>query len=154
MSGYVLRLCCAALLCAAVNALCGGEKGLRKLLCSVFLMLTALSPLGELELPELDPVTLQRDAQAAVRSGTEQARDAQARCITEAVEAYVWNKAAGLGLELQVRVELGETLTPKSLVLTGAASPLERQRLTQTLTGELGLGKEAVTWIDPYQSSE
>lgn len=154
MSGYILRLCCAAILCAAVNAICGDAKGLRQLVCGVFLMLTALSPLGELELPDFDPEHLRRDAEAAVCEGTEQARTAKAGIISEGCEAYIWNKAAELGLELTVRVELGEDLLPRAVTLTGTASPLERQRLTQTLVRELGVGKEAVTWIDPYQSSE
>ena len=62
--------------------------------------------------------------------------------------------AAGLELELSVRVELGEDLTPEAVTLTGAASPLERQRLTDSIAGDLGIGKEAVIWIDPHQSSE
>ena len=97
---------------------------------------------------------LMDDARAAARAGAEQAKEEQARIITEACEAYIWNKAAGLELELSVRVELGEDLTPEAVTLTGAASPLERQRLTDSIAGDLGIGKEAVIWIDPHQSSE
>ena len=41
-----------------------------------------------------------------------------------------------------------------TVVLTGAASPLQRQELTDTLVRELGLAKEAVTWTQMNQDSE
>ena len=154
MSGYLMRIVCAAMVCALVRAFSGEGRGLRQLLCGVFLMLTVLTPAGELQLPQLSTQHLMDDARAAAQAGAEQAKEEQARIITEACEAYIWNKAAGLELELSVRVELGEDLTPEAVTLTGAASPLERQSLTDSIAGDLGLGKEAVIWIDPHQSSE
>ena len=153
ISAYLMRLICAAILCALVGAVDGGSPGLRRLLAGIFLPLTALSPLAELELPELDPERFFADARAAVRDGTEQADEMQADIITDGCEAYIWNKAAAMGLELTIRLELDGEHLPCMVELTGQASPLERQKLTAELVRELGLGKENVIWIDPHQSS-
>jgi hypothetical protein len=59
-----------------------------------------------------------------------------------------------MGLELEIRMALDPDGIPRSLELTGMASPLERQKLTQTIVQELGIRKEDVTWKDPHQSSE
>lgn len=154
MNGYLTRLICAAMVCALIRALSGENRGLLKMLCGIFLMLTVLSPVAGPVVPELDPDRFARDAEAAAREGADLARAEQEGIITEACEAYIWNKAAAMGLELTVRVELNEDLIPRAAVLKGEASPLERQSLTECITRDLGLGKEAVTWIDPYQSSE
>ena len=154
ISGYLMRLICAAIVCALVGAVTGNSQGIRRLIAGIFLMLTVLSPVGDLELPEFDPDSIRADAQAAVRSGTAQADEMRAEIISDAYEAYIWNKADSMGLELEIRLDLDDEGMLRSVVLTGAASPLERQRLTEALVQELGVGKGEVTWIDPYQSSE
>lgn len=153
LSGYLMRLICAAIVCALIGSVAGSSQGLRRLIAGIFLTLTALSPVEDLKLPDLDLDRLRADAQRAVRDGTEQADHMQADIISEACRAYIWNKAAELGLELEVRLELDGECLPCSVELTGLASPLERQRLTETIVQDLGLGREDVTWKDPYQSS-
>ena len=154
LSGYLMRLICAAILSALIGSIGGSSQKLRRLIAGIFLTLTALSPIGSLELPELDPEQLHADAQAAVREGTEQADEMQADIILEACEAYIWNKAAEMGLEQEISQEHDEECLPRRITLTGRASPLERQKLTQTLVQDLGLGREDIKWDDPYQSSE
>ena len=153
VSGYLMRLICAAILSALIGTVAGSSQGTRRLIAGIFLTLTALSPMGELELPELDPGRLHADAQAAVQEGQEQANEMRTDIISEAYEAYIWNKAAELGLELEISLELDEKGMPRCVILTGQASPLERQKLTQTIIRDLGVGREDVTWNDPYQSS-
>ena len=153
VTGYLMRLICAAMVCALIQSMAGGSQGIRRLICGIFLTMTALSPLGGVELPELDLDAIQLDAQAAVMDGTRQADELRAGLIFEAYETYIWNKAAEMGLELEVSLELDEEYLPRSVELTGAASPLERQQLTEAIVRQLGVGKEYVTWIDPYQSS-
>ena len=153
LSGYLMRLVCAAFLCALIGTMAGSSQGIRRLIAGIFLTLTALSPMGELDLPDLDPDRLHAEAQAAVQDGTRQADEMRADIISEACEAYIWNKAAEMGLELEIRLELNEDGMPRSVVLTGNASPLERQRLMQLIVQDLGVGREDVIWKDPYQSS-
>ncbi len=156
MNAYLLRLICAAILCALVEALAGNGpgSGIRKLTAGIFLTLVAFSLPGQLELPDLDPERLLRDAEIAASEGMDQAQTARADIITEALGAYVWSKAEAMGLEVSARVELDADLKPCAVELTGAASPLERQRLLDTLKRDLGLTEEAVTWTEFHQSSE
>ena len=65
---YVMTLAAAAMLCALVKAIAPGHKGQEKILslvCGIFLLATALGPLGLLRLPELSDPT----AQARVEAG-------------------------------------------------------------------------------------
>ena len=156
INAYFWRMICAGVVCALVGAIApeGAGSRLRKLMAGIFLALAVLSPLGNVELPKLDIDQIHSDAQSAVRAGTGQAREAQNGIITEAIEAYIWNKAAQLGLELQVRVILDMEGLPCGVELTGAVSDADRETLGGMIARELGLGREAQTWIEPYQSSE
>lgn len=154
MKAYLMRLICAAILCALVEALAGNGpgSGIRKLTAGIFLTLTAFSLPGNFELPEFDTNAIFSDARAAASEGVDQAEAARADIIIEACEAYVESKAAALGLELSVRVELDDQQQPCRAELTGAASPEERRELLAALE-ELGLGEEDVIWTLSYQSS-
>lgn len=158
MSGpavYVLRLVCAACICALIHAVsCGGSgSGARRLITGAFLLLTALNLRADLAFPTLDPERIMQEASAAAQSGQEQAKQEQADIISQACAAYIWNKADGLGMEVAVQVELNEQLNPCSVEITGFAGEQEREALSRILTSDLGLGEEVQTWITPYQSS-
>ena len=156
MRAYLLRLICAAILTALVDALAGNVpgSGIRKLTAGIFLTLVAFSLPSDLELPELDLQTYLRQAEIAVSEGEEQAASFRADIIRESVAAYIGTKAGDLGLAVTAEIELDEELQPSAVALTGGASPAERQELTEALVRELGLTKEAVTWTGSNQSSE
>ena len=156
MKAYLLGFVAAAFLVSLLNAL-GGKgagEGMRKLVGVFLLILAVFRPLGSLELtlPELDG--FRQDAKAAVTEGTEQAQQAYTQRITDGYCAYILTNAEGLGLSAQVQVRVGEKGYPESVILFAAASPADRQNLTGCIARELGIEKEAVVWIDPYQSSE
>ena len=156
MRAYLLRLICAAILTALVDALAGNGpgSGIRKLTAGIFLTLVAFSLPSDLELPELDLQTYLRQAEIAVLKGEEQAQSARTDIIRESMCAYIGTKAGDLGLAVTAEIELDEDFWPRAVALTGAASPMEREELTETLVRELGLTKEAVTWTGSNQSSE
>lgn len=154
MSDYLMRLICAAILCAVIRSLAGEGQGIRKLICGVFLALTVLSVPVDLKLPELEYDRIAREAHAAVQQGEEQAKTSREAIITEALGSYIWNIAAGLDLDVTVQLELAEDLTPDTVILTGAASSRDQERLARELSRELGIGEEDVIWIQPHESSE
>lgn len=156
MRAYLLRLICAAILTALVDALAGSGagSGIRRLTAGIFLTLVAFSLPGSLELPELDLEEYRRQAEAVVSDGKEQASSAQSDIISESLMAYIGTKAGEMGLTVTAELRLDEELRPCAAMLTGAASPLQRQELTDTLVRELGLTKEAVTWTEMDQDSE
>ena len=119
----------------------------------ILLTLAVFRPLGQLPLELPDWKEYQTAAEAAAAEGISQAQEAKRQRISDDLAAYILTKAAALGLEPEVEVILGEDDCPARIILTAAASPVVRQSLTGTVVRELGLEKEKVTWIDPYQSS-
>lgn len=156
MNGYLLGVVAAAFMVSLLNCLGGrgAGQGTRRLVSGILLTLAVFRPLGNLELtlPELEEFRF--DAEAAVSAGLEQAESLRLQRITEHYGAYILTKAAALGLEAQVQVTVEGNGYPDAVTITAAASPAERQELTDILVRELGIEKEAVAWIDPYQSSE
>ena len=156
MRAYLLRLICAAILTALVDALAGSGagSGIRRLTAGIFLTLVAFSLPGSLDLPELDLEQYFRQAEIAVSDGKEQASSAQSDIISQSLAAYIGTKAGELGLTVTAELRLDEELRPCAVMLNGAASTLQRQELTDALVRELGLAKEAVTWTQMNQDSE
>ena len=147
MRAYLLRLICAAILTALVDALAGSGagSGIRKLTAGIFLTLVAFSLPGNLVLPELHLEEYLHQAEIVASEGAEQASSAQSDIISESLVAYIGTKAGELGLTVTAEFRLDEELRPCAAMLTGAASPLQRQELTDTLVRELGLAKEATS---------
>lgn len=156
MKGYLLGIVAAAFLVSLLNALGGSGAGkeARRLVGGILVALAVFRPLGKIDiaLPELDGFQLA--AEAAAASGLEQADELRIQRITEGYEAYILTKAAVLGLDAQALVTVGESGYPESVTICAAGSPGERQELTGAIARELGIEREAIAWIDPYQSSE
>ena len=64
-------------------------------------------------------------------------------------EAYILDKAASLGVELEVDVLLEDMypMAPKTVRLSGSVSPYVRNRLQNIIAEELGISKENQIWI-------
>ena len=156
MKAYAMTVICAAFALAILAAIApdGPGKGTRQLAGTVFLVLTALLPLGRAQLPKLDLSRIVREGEQAAQDGSRQYEEAFSECITEEVEAYILTKAASLGLEPQVHVELDPEGLPQWVELTADAEPHLREELTGQLARELGLKREDVIWKQPHQSSE
>ena len=122
------------------------------MLAGCALAVTILAPVVKLDFPKIQTDGLLRDAMAAVREGEEQAVSVKTQCIRSDIEAYILTKAEAMGLSLTVQVALDDSGLPRSVALTGSWSPGERQRLSELIESELGLGKEAQTWTQAYQS--
>ena len=156
MKGYLLSIVAAAFLVSLLNALggTGAGQGTRKLVGGLLLTLAVFRPLGKLDvtIPELEGFRF--DAEAAVSAGLVQADEERLQRIRDGCAAYILSKAADLGLEAQTEVALGEDGCPESVTIRASPSPVERQELTGIIVRDLGIEKEAVVWIDPYQSSE
>lgn len=149
---YIICVCCAALLCGIVNSMMpkGTSREILKLVGGLFLAFTVIQPIQNMELPDLSTVTdsWQDEVSNAVSRGEEMARQAAADSIKKELEAYILDKALSLRLEVRVQLKLREdTLHPESVILIGNPSPDSRNQLTRWICEELGLTKEAVTWI-------
>ena len=65
MSSYLMRLICAAVLCALIDAIAGKGSGMRRLTAGIFWTLVAFSLPKGLRLPGLEPARVVRAARAA-----------------------------------------------------------------------------------------
>ena len=154
MGQYLMKLIAAAILCAIATGLAGGETGAGKvvrLMASVFMVATILSPLVRLELTDLDGLLegISADASAAAAAGENGARESMAQIIKSETEAYILDKAESYGAQLAVEVTLTDSgiPTPVSVTLRGQFSPYARQQLTRLIEEGLEIGQEEQTWI-------
>ena len=150
---YLLQLLAAGLIAGGVRRLLP-EKGtaatMGRLLTGLFLAFTVISPLKSLTLSpwEAGLEALQQQADAAVQTGTETARQALRAGIKQRTEAYILDKAAAYGCQITVEVSLSEEPipVPVSVRIQGNVAPYARGQLENMLTGELGIAKEAQQW--------
>lgn len=150
---YIFTLTAAAILCSILRQILG-EKGsaaeILKMATSVFLVLTAITPLVKMQIPSVDGV-IQDYASAAgqsVTSGRENAQSAIEEIIIRRTRAYIQDKALALGgnLSVEVMVEGAPLPAPRSVLLCGSISPYGKQVLQALIRDELGIPMEEQTW--------
>lgn len=148
---YVLSLTAAALL-GGILLSCvpeGSGRKILRLVCGILLTVTALKPLGQLRLPNLDAMSgeYRQQAEAAVAVGQEMARLEAREGIHKALEAYILDKAAELGVDVTPEVFTDESGIPVSVRLEGDVSSGMRQKIQTIITNDLGIPGEAQKWI-------
>ena len=148
---YVLSLTAAALL-GGILLSCvpeGSGRKILRLVCGILLTVTALKPLGQLRLPNLDALSgeYRQQAEAAVAMGKEMARLEAQEGICKALEAYILDKAAELGMDVTPEIFLDESGIPVSIRLEGEISSELRQKMQTIITNDLEIPGEAQEWI-------
>lgn len=147
---YILRLLIGSILCATILRLVQEKQyqTMLRTLCGIFLTLLLLDPLGEIRWsPDwsiLKNAAYQGETYSAY--GTQIAQRSQIQRISEALESYVLDKAAGTDANLAVEVTVGETLLPEYIILRGEVAPDARQQLSEMIERELGIAKENQLW--------
>lgn len=157
MRDYVLRLICAALVCALVPNLVSGSSAGRiaKLVCGIFLAVSALEPLAGSQLPDMEDILpdYAYEAREAAAWGEKMAGEEREERITQALEAYILDKAAAMGVTLDAELRLDSRGFPDSIRLTGEVSEKDRLILEQLLTAQLSIPKEKQQWTGQKQSN-
>ncbi len=148
---YLLSITAAAVICGILKGI-SGEKGtfgaMLHMISGLFLAFTIISPLADIQLRELSLYTdeVYTDAIAAADQGEDYAQSAMAQRIKEESEAYILDKAAACGAQIQAEVLLSQQLRPEGSIITGQLSPYLRNQLEQLLEEELGIPKENQQW--------
>ena len=151
LRSYILSLVCAAAFCGILNGI-AGEKGiavgLRKLICGVFLCVSVISPLKNLDFDGLlEPITeIREDALATVAMGKALYQESLAEVITGQAETYILNKAQSLGLAVTVSIQPDDSGKPYRATITGIIPESRMQALSDILEGDLGIPKERQIW--------
>lgn len=146
---YLLSIVAVSLFSTLLLALvpAGAIHRTLKFLCGLLLMLVTISPvvqleIGEWQIPEAEVATLDVDFDQ---------QELLAQLIKEEAEAYIWDKAAALGYDLDVEVEMGETTDyayPENVVITGEIDPDDRDILSKDLELNLGIPIQKQEWYD------
>lgn len=151
LRGYVLSITVAAVLCSVVKSISperAGQKKILSLACGIFLLATALRPLGLLQIPGLEDTTeVYREQAEQMTAQAQETAKAQMRVIIkEQTEAYILDKADTLGVRLEVQVELNDEMVPWQVTLQGETSPYAKGRLRSSIAQELGIPEERQVW--------
>lgn len=147
---YIISVTAAAMLCGILTALVGGKhiKPVWKLIAGIFLTLTAVRPLADIDLnavPALAEVySLQ--AEDAVSAGETMMVSQTQAIIKSRLEAYILDKAKAMGVTLTAEVSLNEHSLPVAVRLSGDVSPGAKSRLQSIIATDLAIPKEAQTW--------
>lgn len=155
LRSYGLSLICGAMICGIFTGIV--QDGLFQkqiqLLCGLFLALTIVKPLVQLDLPSLDGLLepFGTAAEEAAADGVIIYQQAIAQSIQEEAEAYICSKASALEADLCVRVSLRDDTppVPNRVILEGEISPEKMDALQTILEEELHIPKERQTWIGP-----
>lgn len=150
---YILAVVAAAILCGLVLTLTGKKSAIgavAKLLCGLFLSLTLIAPLSGADL--LDFASYENfwdyEAEFHAASGRERASDEIKSIITEQCQAYILDKAASLGADIQVKIQLSQDdpPVPWEILVTGNISPYGKSVLKKAIANELGIPEERQIW--------
>ena len=147
---YALSIVTAALICAVISGFIQNNKSkeMIRFLCGVFLTVTVLSPVCKIDLHKIfDQLTPQAlHTSELVEHGQTLADKAREDIIIEELNAYILDKAAALGAEVEVTVCLNENSIPVSAEICGNTSPDIRRQLSELLYWDLGITKENQLW--------
>ena len=150
---YILSVVASAIISAIVIGILG-KKGsyaqIAKLLCGLFVLITAVSPWVNIQIRERSSFfeSIQSDSEEAVRTGERMAHEATAEIIKSQTEAYILDKAAAMGLRLSVEVTLdcAQPPKPESVTIRGSVSPHAKQTLSNYIRNDLGISEDKQLW--------
>lgn len=147
---YAIALSAASIISGIILSLVksSGHETLVRLLCGIFLTVTALKPLSGVRIPEISQWEIPgaETAEQAVRYGERMGEDALSGLIKERTEAYILREANIRDMELEVNVQVVEGI-PKTVEVRGVVSPEKKLALMRIITDELGISEEYQQWI-------
>ena len=147
---YALRLITGALICGTVLSLVREKSHgkLVRILCGILLMQLLLDPgvdgKWKFDTSFLRDAALRGEDLAA--SGQDLAEEMQRQRMEEGLQAYIWDKAAALGADLAIEIEVSEDLVPVGAEFRGEADAGTKDTLSELVERELGIAKENQRW--------
>ncbi len=151
---YLLGVIGASIIAAIARQLLSGSKYFKNIgnaVIGIFLLFSVLSPVLHVDLASWD--LSQWNFQDGFDQVTTEAdlfqQQALQESIMEQTRAYIWNKASELSLNIELEITLKDEYpyAPCAIKIIGPASPYAKARLSVFLEDEIGIAKEAQTWI-------
>lgn len=150
---YIFSVIAAALICSIVNGWITGKgayASVIKVVCGLFLTITIVSPLTNIEIsdPEAYFDRLSQEAEAVSADGQLAAKRERTAQIKQNLENIVLEKAKSMMMQIHADITLDdEGMVPIKITLTGTASPYSKRILTQFIQDNLGIAEEDQTWM-------
>ena len=120
-----------------------------RMLCGILITIVLIQPitgkkalLWESALPEFSA-----QAEDVIAEGTAAADNMRKEFIKQRVQTYILSRAGAMDADIQASVTLGENFVPCHVRITGRISPINRSKLTQLISSELGIPREQQEWI-------
>lgn len=150
---YILSVLSATIITAITVRLTARQQvisNIIKLICSVFLMCTIISPFVNLKVQDISWYieSSHSEADDIVAYAEKQAiTDAEA-IIIERTQTYIEDKATEYGAEITavVSITAPDSLVPDTITIDGEVSPYTRRVLQRIIRDELGIGEEKQIW--------
>ncbi len=150
---YLVGIICACMVAALAKRLLSVSLHFSKIgnvIVGLFVVFCAISPLvtidwndnpGLLDFITDDFAEISQDAQTYQHEALRQR-------IKEEAQAYVWNKANALSMQVEFEIVLADEypFEPCAIHITGKVSPYAKSQFTTYLSEQLGIPKEAQMW--------
>ena len=153
MKTYLLRLTAAAVLSALMGQLApkGPSGRAARIASGLLILVVAFAPIGE-----IDTLAAAEDLMGKIKSDPLQTeflekanRELMSSLISEETEAYILDKARSLGLspKVQVTMRMEDGIpVPWEAEVTGTATDIQKQTLSQIISEDLGIPEERQHW--------
>ena len=153
---YLLSVAAASLLTSLLPALLpkGKIQKVESFIGSLVLILTILSPVVKLNASSIRKAmeSYQIDLQDTQRGIEKKSRGVLEELISQRCEEYIWDKAAQMGLQLEIEITVGENSdipVPVSASMVGVCSQEDQAVLSKTLEEKLGIPRNKQEWSVP-----
>ena len=147
---YVLSLTVTAILCSVVLSMFrdGTVRSILRIVCAMILTITTLSPLTDYKIPDFSGLSgcYLSEGKAIAAIGEDLAGVEKRKCIQHQLEAYILDKANGMGANIRPEVTVDANGVPVEIRLQGQCSDRNRQLLETAITNDLGIPKEDQKW--------
>lgn len=150
---YLFSVIGGALVCGVVLNLTpeGKFRQISKFLCGLFLTISLLHPLSEMDLSRIASTWQLPDASAEDISAMAQdySRSLLSERIKREAEEYILDKATDLGVSItaDIRLSWDDIPIPTEVILSGSSDPTVKKQLETLIAQDLGIAKENQTWI-------
>lgn len=150
---YVVSVVCAAIICGIISGLIG-KKGtypaIVKLLCGLFVVITAVTPLKNISFFEPSDyfACIQNEAGNITSQAVAETSEEFFKRIKEQTQSYILDKATQLGISIEVEVEFSTEgkILPERVIISGDASPYKKNSLKRIITAQLNISEDALIW--------
>lgn len=154
IANYLIGIIGTCIIASLARLMLSGSKHFKSLgntIVGVFLVFSVLSPIVRIDWNIADLSDL--DFTAGFDRISADADFYQQQALKESIiaktQSYIWNKAEELSLDVELEITLSETYpyVPCAICIRGQASPYAKAQLSSYLANEIGIPKEAQTWM-------